>query len=39
MRADKRLQRRLEDLTLELARVVEEHPPAALPAPEDEGAV
>jgi hypothetical protein len=38
-RADKRLQRRLEDLTLELAKVVEEDGPAALPAPGDEGAV
>jgi hypothetical protein len=38
-RADKRLQRRLEDLTLELAKVVEEHGAAALPAPEDQGPV
>ena len=36
-RADKRLQRRLEDLTLELARVVEEEGPAALPRPEEGG--
>ena len=36
-RADKRLQRRLEDLTLELARVVEEEGPAALPGPGEEG--
>jgi hypothetical protein len=36
--ADKRLQHRLEDLTLELARVVEEHGPAALPGPDDKGA-